>query len=225
MDLVAAARAGLAEAGDPVRAGEMQRYMKSDMPFRGVAKPARAALTKSLFAEFDLPDRESWLAAVTALWRAAEYREERYVALDLLGHKRYTHWRDIDLLPLHEELVVTGAWWDHVDELANRHVGPLLAAHRAELTPVLLDWAVDPDRWKRRVSVICQLGAKDETDTDLLAAAIEANQDDPDFFLRKGIGWALRQYARVEPGWVLHFVDAHPGLSPLSRREALKHLS
>jgi 3-methyladenine DNA glycosylase AlkD len=72
--------------------------------------------------------------------------------------------------------------------------------------------------------VICQLGSRERTDLTLLTEAIEANLDDGDFFLRKGIGWALRQYARTDPGWVRAFVSAHPALSPLSRKEALKHL-
>ncbi|WP_018686091.1 DNA alkylation repair protein [Actinokineospora enzanensis] len=222
--LVAAARSGLAEVADPRRAPEMQRYMKSDMPFRGVPKPARAKLVRAVFTDHPVTTRDEWAAAAAELWREAEYREERYVALDLLGHKPYTRWRDVALLPLYEEFVLTGAWWDFVDELANRHIGALLAAHPDELTPIMRAWATDPDRWKRRVAVICQLSAKDDTDLDLLTHAIESTTDDPDFFLRKGIGWALRQYARVDPGWVRHFVDTHPDLSPLSRREALKHL-
>ena len=84
-------------------------------------------------------------------------------------------------------------------------------------------WARDPDRWRRRTAVICQIGAKDRVDTALLTDAIEANAADPDFFLRKGIGWALRQHARLDPDWVRTFTASHD-LSPLSRSEALKHL-
>ena len=91
------------------------------------------------------------------------------------------------------------------------------------LTPTVRAWATDEDRWRRRTAVICQIGAKEGTDTALLAAAIEANAADRDFFLRKGIGWALRQHARTDPQWVRDFVAGHD-LSPLSRREALKHL-
>ena len=87
------------------------------------------------------------------------------------------------------------------------------------------EWATDDDRWLRRTAVICQVGAKDRTDLDLLSHAIEANLDDRDFFLRKAIGWALRQHARTDPDWVRAFVAAHDDrLSGLSRREALKHL-
>lgn len=222
--LVAAARAGLAALADPAKAPEMRRYMKSDMPFRGVQKPGRTALGTRLFAEHPLSDVDTWAATVLELWRGAEYREERYLALDLTAYRPYLRWQGPGLLPVYEELIVTGAWWDFVDEVADRRVGPLVREHPAELVPVMRAWSRDPDRWKRRTSIICQLGSKENTDVQLLTDTIEANIADPDFFLRKGIGWALRQFAKTEPGWVRAFVDAHPGLSPLSRREATKHL-
>ena len=222
--LVAAARSGLAALADLAKAPDMQRYMKSAMPFRGVPKPARAQLARALFAEHVLPDRATWLAVVRELWHDAGYREERYLAVDLTGHRAYAAWQDPQTLRLYEELILSGAWWDYVDELAIHRVGPILRSHREIVTPLVHDWATADDRWLRRTSVICQVGAKADTDTELLTAAGTANIEDRDFFLRKGIGWALRDYARTEPGWVRAFVDARPGLSPLSRREAIKHL-
>src|SRR5690606_21177565 len=133
-------------------------------------------------------------------------------------------WRAPSSVPPSQELSVTGAWWDFVDELAIRRVGPILRNYRDELTPLMRSWARHDDLWLRRAAVICQVTAKDQTDPDLLADVIAATLHDKDFFLRKGIGWALRDYAKTEPGWVRAFVDAHPDLSPLSRREALKHL-
>ncbi len=222
--LVDAARAGLAELADRAKAPEMQRYMKSEMPFRGVPSPRRRELGRRLFAAYPLSDVESWRATVLSLWREARFREERYLAVDLTGVRRYAAWQTPELVPMYEELIVTGAWWDFVDELASRRIGPLLQAHRRAMTPLLRRWATDPDLWKRRTSIICQLSFKEETDTKLLSTAIEANLGDRDFFIRKGIGWALRQFAHTEPGWVRTFVDSHPGLSPLSVREAVKHL-
>lgn len=215
---VAAVRAGLQELADPVKAPEMQAYMKSNMPFLGVQKPGRVTLLKSLPR---LESRDSWLDAVQTLWREATYREERYVALSLSGDRRF---QSADLMPWFDEMIVTGAWWDFVDEIASRLVGPLLRSTPEVIRPQMLKWSVDPDKWRRRTSIICQLGAKGATDVELLTACIDANVDDRDFFLRKGIGWALREFAKTEPGWVRSFVDARPGLSPLSRREALKHL-
>jgi 3-methyladenine DNA glycosylase AlkD len=221
---LAAVRDGLADLADPAKAPDMQRYMKSEMPFRGVPSPKRRALGKTLFDAYPLSDVDKWRATVLSLWRDAEYREERYVAMDLSGHRRYARWQTPDLLPMYDEMITTGAWWDYVDELASRRVGPLLRAHRDAVTPVLRTWATDGDLWRRRTSIICQLGSKEDTDTELLTYAIEANAGDRDFFIRKGIGWALRQFARTEPTWVRAFVDAHPALSPLSRKEATKHL-
>lgn len=222
--LITAIREGLATIGDKHKAPEMQRYMKSELPFRGVPSPERTALGRQLFSVHVLTDEAAWQATVLTLWREAAYREERYMAIALSGERRYAAWQTPALLPLYEELIVTGAWWDYVDEVANRRVGPLLRGFPEELTPAMYEWSTDADLWKRRTSIICQLSFKEETDTKLLSTAIEANLGDRDFFIRKGIGWALRQFARTEPGWVRAFVDSHPTLSPLSVREAVKHL-
>lgn len=222
--LVEAARRGLAELADPVKAPQMQRYMRSEMPFRGVPKPERAALARRLFAAHPLPSPAVLVATVRTLWDAARFREERYLAADLTGWRGYRAWQGPELLPLYEHMIVTGAWWDHVDEIANRRVGPLLLAHPDEVAPAMRAWAHDDDRWRRRTAIICQLGAKERTDVALLTEAIEASIGEGDFFLRKAIGWALRQHARVDPDWVRAFVAAHPDLSPLSVREATKHL-
>jgi 3-methyladenine DNA glycosylase AlkD len=223
-ELVKAVRTGLAEAADPGKAPAMQAYMKSAMPFRGVAKPQRSALLKRVLADHILPDRVTYSATVLELWRTAEFREERYAAIDLSGYRAYRKWQDAELLPMYEEMIVGGAWWDYVDELAIRRIGPILRSARARVTPVMLDWAAGRNLWRRRTAIICQVGAKDETDTELLTRAIEPAIAEPEFFLRKGIGWALRDYAKTAPDWVRAFVDEHPGLSGLSRREALKHL-
>jgi 3-methyladenine DNA glycosylase AlkD len=218
-------RAGLAAAADPAVAPAMQAYMKSDLPYYGVRATSCRAVCTRVIAAHPLPDRAAWQAAVRRLCDEATHREELYAAVALLRDRRYAEYRDVDVLPLYQHVLVTGSWWDVVDDTAAHLVGPLLLAHPAEVGPVLRAWAVDEDRWLRRTSVIAQLLAKERTDLDLLTTAIEANVDDRDFFLRKAIGWALRQYARTDPDWVRAFVAEHADrLSPLSRREALKHL-
>jgi 3-methyladenine DNA glycosylase AlkD len=223
--LVHELRAGLAAAGDPLAAPTMQAYMKSDLPYHGVKAPACRAVFRAGIAAHPLPDRAAWLAAVRLLWDGATHREELYAALAVARDRRYRAYRTPEVLPHYRDLVVSGAWWDVVDDIATHLVGPLLLAHPAETAPVVRAWATDEDRWLRRTAVICQVGAKERTDLDLLTAAIDANLDDGDFFLRKAIGWALRQYARTDPGWVQQVVDDRADrLSPLSRREALKHV-
>lgn len=222
--LVDAVRAALHAVADPGAAEPMRAYMKSSMPFLGVPTPARTAALRPVLAAHPLTDPATWRGTVRSLFRDATYREERYAAL-AIGRRYPAHLTaqpepSLDLL---DEIVVTGAWWDFVDETAIRLLGPLLLRHPATVRPVVRRWAGDADRWRRRAAVICQVGAKDRTDTALLAEAIETNLADPDFFLRKGIGWALRQHARLDPDWVRTFAATHD-LSPLSRREALKHL-
>ncbi len=223
-DLVDAVRAGLAAREDPGSAPAMARYMRSAMPFRGVAKPARAHLVRELVATRPVPSAEEFGAAVRMLWDGAGYREERYVALTLTGHRRWSPPQDASWVPLYRHWIVDGAWWDYVDEIASKRIGPLLRADPAALTPVLRSWAADDNRWLRRTAIIAQLGSGADTDLDLLRHAIETTIDDGDFFLRKAIGWALRQHSRVDPAWVRQFVETHPQLSPLSRREATRHL-
>jgi 3-methyladenine DNA glycosylase AlkD len=223
--LVAALRHGLAELADADAAPPMQAYMKSAMPFRGVKTPARVALVRRVVADRPPGDRARWEAVVRALWDGAEFREERYVALDLCVHRLARPWQDADTLPLYDHLVVDGAWWDHVDTVATRLVRPVLVADRPGVEPTVRRWAVDDDMWRRRAAILAQVGAKRATDVALLADVVDANVDDRRFFIRKAIGWALRDLAKTDPAWVRGFVDARAErLSPLSRREATRHL-
>lgn len=224
-ELVAAVRGELAVRGDPSRAPAMQAYMKSALPFRGVPSPLQRQLYRALFGGHPPADRDVWQATVLALWREAAFREERYAAIALTGWPGAAGWQEPAALPLYDELIVTGAWWDFVDDIATHRIGPLLRRHPGQLRPVILRWSSDQDRWRRRTAVICQVGLRQETDVALLTACIRASIADRDFFLRKAIGWALRSYAKTDPDWVRQFVAAHADeLSPLSRREALKHL-
>jgi 3-methyladenine DNA glycosylase AlkD len=223
--LGAAIRAALEAAADPERAPGMQAYMKSVMPYRGVSAPRMRDITKQVFAEHPLATCEEWRAAVLELWRGAQFREERYAAIGLLADKRHRDCRTPDVLPVYEELIVTGAWWDYVDEVAH-HVGDLLRAHPDTVRPVMCAWSTDEDLWKRRVSIICQISFKKDTDLELLYANIEPNLSERNFFIRKAIGWALRAYAWTDPKEVARYVtENETRLSGLSRREALKNIS
>ena len=227
--LVDSVRTALAEAGEGAKAPRMQAYMKSAMPFRGVPAVPMRRICKAVLDEHRLPDRASWRRAVLALWDGALFREERYAAIELTGHRYYRHLQDPAVLDLYRHVVVTGAWWDYVDGIAANRVGPILRAAPQVVSPVLRAWATEDDLWVRRTAVLSQLGSKHATDVDLLAGAIVANLEGSrfggEFFIRKAIGWALREHAKTDPAWVRTFVAAHAGaLSGLSRREALKNL-
>jgi 3-methyladenine DNA glycosylase AlkD len=218
-------RADLAAAGDPDKAVGQQAYMRSEMPFHGVAAPELRAVLRQHLAAYAPGDRATWERDVRDLWDGATHREERYAAIALARHRVARPWQDVAALDLHRHLVVTGAWWDLVDPVAAHLVGGVLHAHRPEATHVVRAWAGDDDLWLRRTAVLAQLRHRAATDTGLLADAVEANLDDPAFWLRKAIGWALREHARTDPDWVRDHVAAWGDrISGLSRREALKHL-
>ena len=221
--LSVAIREGLRAAAEPARAPGMQDYMQSAMPFLGVRLPVVRRLVRAAAGADPPADLPDLLTTATTLWREAVVREERYAATELLD-LRVARGR-LEAFPLITEVIVTGAWWDHVDAVAH-DVGALLREHRAAVEPVVRAWSVDPDRWLRRASIICQLDARGDTDLRLLTDVVDANLADREFFVRKAIGWALRQYARIDPDWVLAFVAARRDtLSPLSYREAVKHLT
>ncbi|MFG1702240.1 DNA alkylation repair protein [Nonomuraea sp. M3C6] len=223
MSLGKAVRLALQEAAEPGKAETMRAYMKSAMPFLGVqAVPRRAALRR-VFAEHRLDSAPDWRRAVLTLWREAEFREERYAAIELSGYHLYREFQTLYTVPMYEEMIVTGAWWDLVDELATHRVGSLLGAYPDSMRPLMLEWAHGADLWKRRTAILCQNRFKQRTDTALLYACIEPSLSDNDFFARKAIGWALREYAKTNPGEVIRYVKAK-GISGLSRREALKNL-
>lgn len=231
--LVDAIRAALADpaVADPERAVAQRAYMKSPMPFRGLSKPELAGILGPLLRDPALAPRtrEEWADAVCSLVDHATHREEWYAALAVAAHRSARGWQDPDALPLYRHVVTTTGWWDVVDPVAADLVGPILLAHREVVTPVMRSDAVDPHLWVRRTAILAQLKHRDATDVDLLGEVVDANLEGSlhgsDFFIRKAIGWALRQYARTDPAWVQEFVAARgPRLSGLSRREALKHL-
>ena len=224
-DVVHDVRAALRTAADPERARAMRAYMKSEMPFLGATKPARTAALRPVLRGWHPSDRAEWEATVRLLWDDAGYREERYAALALLAARPAKAWHDLGLVPLVEHLVVTGAWWDLVDEVAGHTVAPLHRGFPDEMAPVIRRWSVHDDLWLRRTALLAQLGSGTATDTTLLSDVIAANADRPEFWLRKAIGWALRDLAHRDPEWVRAYLRAHgDALAPLSRREAAKHL-
>jgi 3-methyladenine DNA glycosylase AlkD len=202
----------------------MQAYMKSEMPYLGVTAPKVRGVCREVFASYPFVDAMTWRSDVLSLWRGAKHREERYAAIALVGHGKAEGFRRLDVLAMYEEMIVTGAWWDYVDDLSEHRVGPLLLAYPREMRKALLAWSRSPDMWKRRAAIICQMHFRGEVDRKLLYACIQPSLSSKEFFLRKAIGWALRQLAWYDVDEVIRYVKEHESeLSPLSRREALKH--
>jgi 3-methyladenine DNA glycosylase AlkD len=203
----------------------MQEYMKSSMPYHGVPATLLRQVCRQAFAPLEFDDAQSWQQSVLHIFRNAKFREEWYAAIELCEWKKAKTFQTLDALTMYEEMIVTAAWWDIVDALASHRVGALLRAYPAPMRKRMLEWSRSDDIWKRRTSIICQLGFKKDTDLSLLYTCIGPSLDSTEFFLRKAIGWALRQYAWVDPQEIRKYVRSHEHeLSPLSKREALKNI-
>jgi 3-methyladenine DNA glycosylase AlkD len=215
-------RAALRAHADPVKAPLMQAYMKSAMPYLGIQSTPLALLCRQHLAAHPLPTFAAWRDSTLALWRDAGFREERYAAIAVTRHRLYREHQHMKALPLYRELIVTGAWWDYVDAVSHQ-IGVLLRHEPALMAKTLRRWANGKDMWLRRSAIIAQLDFGKDVDRQLLYDCIEPSIESREFFLRKAIGWALRQYARVQPREVLRYVKANRDrLSGLSKREALK---
>ncbi len=207
---------------DPRRASDMKAYMRGQFEFVGVPTPMRRQIGKSLppLAQ----DAQALLRIARALWRKPE-REYHYVACDvLIKNARLFSIAD---LPAFKTLLQKDAWWDTVDALSGA-IGDIVAQERRRGLPAqeAMDaWLDDPDFWVRRSAMIHQLGWRLQTDTERLGRYALALSGDPEFFIRKAIGWAFRDYARWNPVFVQQFMKKHEtAMSALSVREATKHL-
>jgi 3-methyladenine DNA glycosylase AlkD len=141
--LVEAVRRALAAAADPEVAAQQQRYMKSAMPYFGLPSPRLKAELKPLLRDWQPADEGQWAGTVRALWDEATHREEWYAAIAVARHRRARAWLEPTCLDLWEHLVVTGAWWDVVDDVGTHLVGDVLAGHRGAATPLVRAWATD----------------------------------------------------------------------------------
>ena len=223
MDLHAGLKIALEAAAEPGRAAPMQAYMRDQFVFLGVAAPQRRLAVKALLADLKGVGADALLDHAQRLWQQPQ-REYQHVALDMLAlHRRQL---GVEHLPALLGLARQRAWWDSVDGMAGI-VGDVL---RTELRRggdghAHMDGALrHADFWLRRIAMLHQLGWRTDTDAGWLFGAALALAPEDEFFIRKAIGWALRDYARHAPEAVTAFANAHrQQLSALTRREALKH--
>jgi 3-methyladenine DNA glycosylase AlkD len=227
--LIESLRAAFAAHADPAKAGAMQAYMKSALPFYGIPAPPRRQLTVAAAKAHPAAGSAALLAIMRALWRGARYREERYAAIELprstAAHRKLVN---LELLPLLEEMLVDGAWWDFCDDISGNALQSLLERHPAEIKPLLRRWARGDRMWLRRAAMLCQRGLKPAAFDapllyDCILPSIGSGRFAGEFFIRKGIGWALRERSYAAPDEVTAFCREYAAdLSPLTRREALR---
>ncbi|MBC2133510.1 DNA alkylation repair protein [Listeria innocua] len=196
----------------------MEAYMKNQFPFLGIRATERKKLVADFLRENGMPD--DLLELVVELF-AEEERELQYAAIDLLS--RYGKKQASEAIEIYEQLVTTKSWWDTVDGLAGTVVSNHFKLY-PDLIPIYNEaWINGDNIWLARTAILFQLKYKEETNAELLFANCEKWLGSKEFFIQKAIGWALRQYAKVDSEAVRVFVNSHT-LAPLSRREALKHI-
>ena len=209
------------QARDPERGRPAAAYMRDQFPFLGIPAPTQRALSRTVLAGLPAPTEQDLRAVALACWELDE-REYQYFACDWL--RRHVAVPGPDFLDTVRVLVTTRSWWDTIDPLATRIVGGLARRHPG-LSAELDSWSADPNLWLVRTAILHQLHYGADTDVDRLFGYCTRQAGHPDFFVRKAIGWALRQYARTDPAAVIRYVAEHRDrLSPLSVREATKHL-
>ncbi len=195
----------------------MKAYMRNQFEFLGVKSPKRKLLQREYFKGFKGFDE----SVARDLYKN-KYREFKYTSIDfLIKFKKHLEEDHIDFL---REIILIEPWWDTVDIIGSNLVGALAFKYKDLVKSHMEPWALDENIWISRTSIIFQLRYKENTDRDFLEYTIGKNKDKKEFFIEKAIGWALREYSKTDGDWVRDFIKRYD-LRPLSKREAMKHLS
>jgi 3-methyladenine DNA glycosylase AlkD len=208
-------------AADPARAFQMKKYMKDQFPFFGIPANPRRVICAEFLKENGLPEKVILNEVIKELWEKKE-REFHHFGAELVNrYKKSVEEKDIDMF---RWMLVNKPWWDTVDFIAANLVGNYFQAFPEKAESTMKNWLESGNMWLQRTTIIFQLKYKKNTDLKLLARQINALKHSKEFFIRKAIGWSLREYSKTDPEWVQDFVSK-TDLSPLSKREALKRIN
>jgi 3-methyladenine DNA glycosylase AlkD len=203
---------------NPEKKPQMEAYIKNKFVFFGVSSPERKIILKEAMS--NLEGKAQLLDAAEACYEQDE-REFHYLGMELLFRSR-SIWK-ADVYDTLKSFVTRHSWWDTVDSLASNSFGAYFKMFPEMVENQVPELIASPHMWLRRTSLLYQLKYKNDVDTTMLEQAIKNMHHEQEFFIKKAIGWALRQYAKYNPDWVMELVDKYP-LQNLSRKEALKHL-
>jgi 3-methyladenine DNA glycosylase AlkD len=219
MNFVSAIKEAFYALDNPENAYWMRWYMREQYPFIGIKKPERALVFKAIYKEYGRG--EDWFEVCSELFALPE-REFQYAAMEyMLKAKKCWDSRIPELI---DRWVDAKTWWDVVDVLAPKVLSEYFVLFPEQRDKWVARWMKSPIFWHQRLCILFQLNYRAKTDLVLLSEIILALNTSKEFFIQKAIGWALRQYARTDADWVRDFVEAN-SLMPLSKREALKHIS
>ena len=220
--VVSELRSALKKAGNPDYAIQMQKYMKSEMPYHGVKSAGQKEIYRTIFKKYPPKDFQEYRQVIEELWDA-EFREERYGAIRYA--KQFSKFQTMQALPLYRMMIEAGAWWDYVDSIAIDLIGSLLSSFEEEMKEELRRWITDEHLWIRRAAILSQLRFKKDTDHEMFFEFCSTCIHEKTFWMRKAIGWALRDYSKHEPDRVREFIEKNrENMSGLTLREASKYI-
>jgi len=208
------------KAADPIVAEGQKAYMKNHFPFFGMKTEIRRGITSAHFKTQGLLDENSLYTVIYELWSLPQ-REFQYAAVELLHFHRKIFSRET--IGCIEYCLTNKSWWDTVDALNTLGAGIYFEKFPDRIKTITGRWNRSNDIWLNRSSLLFQLKYKSGTDLELLSKYIVRLSTSKEFFIRKAIGWVLREYAKTDPQWVQKFVIENQ-LSPLSKKEALKNI-
>ena len=199
----------------------MEAYMKHKFEFYGIKSPDRKTILKEVIRNHKEEVSQYCRIIVKKLYELP-HREFHYCAMEIMDQflkKNYLK-EDINLI---DYLLTNHSHWDSVDFIAKHILGNYLLTHPNRTKEVINNYSNSNHMWLIRSVILSQLGYKEKTNYNILFRECKKHSASNEFFIQKAIGWALREYAKVNPESVLKFVNTN-SLSALSRREALKHL-
>jgi 3-methyladenine DNA glycosylase AlkD len=197
---------------------QMKAYMRNQYDFFGLKAEKQRETNRIFLKEAGLPAITDLPLLIHQLWDQPE-REMQFFGMLLLD--KYKNKVDEDFIQVYEFMISTKSWWDTVDYIAANLVGAHFK-HFPHLIPVYTEkWMKSGNLWLQRSALLFQLKYRNSTDTNLMFSLIKQLSGEKDFFIRKAIGWALRQYSKTDPEAVIFFVETH-ALSGLSQKEAMK---
>lgn len=198
----------------------MKAYMKDRFDFLGIKSPVRNEILKPFFPELRELETKEWMEVVDQLWNQ-KFREFQYAAM-VFAHRKIK-----DLQPEHlsflEKMITEKSWWDSVDMVACNLIGAYFKKFPEKIPAAVARWTKTDNFWLHRTCILFQLKYGDNTDQKLLFDLCSKYANEKEFFIRKAIGWALRQYSKFNPKAVKGFIQKQK-LSPLSIKEGSKYL-
>ena len=202
---------------------QMQKYLKTSMPFYGVKSPILNEIVLEIKKTFLISNQEEYNVIITHIWEQS-HREEKYISIKLA--RKWKKYITLDALHVYEKMIREGEWWDFIDPISVGLIGILLMKNRSKMSLILDKWIEDENLWIRRSAILAHLKHKENMDQDKLFNYCLQCAHEKEFFIQKAIGWVLREYSKTEPEIVRSFIEDNASvLSNLSKREGMKWLN